>query len=626
MIRAPVPKTWALFCGKGCGSPLDTEDAVLRLVRAAAAAAAFLAGRWQKRNKRRSRAFRAVCAFQSRDTRRPARHNGYTPTQAAFFLQGLPPESSFAAQPSSFRDVELPLSYWVATSMRRARRWTYYLTGAVAVAGLGYLAWRPLRRWLTKKEAEWKLWSAWSGVTSPQTHSLGTIVQSGAAGDPSGTATSDEEASSAVVSAFQVFRQQYETNKRTMTATIVSLGGLLQQRLERFFDTAGIIRKLRAHTEDTSCNDRPSEDPTTGHSTQLLWKQLTVLSLTRVLASAYVYCLLQALVCVQVNLLGRYLSLAAALAKSERYERRERRSSVQHSLPTEKELLTELLALPGANLEQPMRQVQRAYLRLARKLGDVEFLETLITENIMRRVQHELEERRWDLQTPLQIHDLASLWESARRCLCRREADSQAPSHPGTDGEAHAEKASGSASHASMSYHLETSVSPNGLWMASVLEHLIQATRQSLFEQLHADQLLTGPPRGDVEAHGAGPRTQHTLRGTAAQQAALQLNALLDETLDVIDSMDFAEFAEAIFDAVWRQMLADLEQTRASRDPNPSLALLQWLPKCAATSRQVFVDENYQHVARNQPVCERFAALVFLSGEKEGDAPGPAAT
>ncbi|KAF6000597.1 hypothetical protein F1559_002527 [Cyanidiococcus yangmingshanensis] len=329
-------------------------------------------------------------------------------------------------------------------------------------------------------------------------------------------AVPNQDVPSSVTSAFQVFRQQYETNKRTMTATILSLCGLLQNRLERFFDTDGIIRKLRSESTAITSRDAASSSCTEERAIQTLWKQLTVLSLTRVLASAYVYCLLQALVCIQVNLLGRYLSLATALARSERYGRRPDSSS---PLPTEAALLTELLALPGASQAQPLRQVQRAYLRVARKLGEVNFLETLVTRKLMRAMRSELDERDWDLQTSLRVSDLASLWHGA---CCRLEKcqDIQAVAVDTTQrvDDIETKQLSPSAEeHSATPVHEREH--RKGLWMASILQQLVQESRQSLVvELLRSEQMSTetGSPRFETHTELA---SRASVTDTSLQQA-----------------------------------------------------------------------------------------------------------
>jgi hypothetical protein len=500
--------------------------------------------------------------------------------------------------------------------MRRARRWGYVLTSAVAVAGIAYIAWGPLRRWLKKQGLRWNEYQSQAEYTASQRRASSSVARE--VDDQRLLATAgygSTQVPPAVAAAFQVFRQQYETNKKTMAATVVSLCGLLQHRLERFFDIDGIIRKLRSGSNATESS--AASESTDERATEMLWKQLTILSLTRVLTAAYVYCLLQGLVCVQVNLLGRYLSLATALARSERTRNS---AGVTRPLPSEQELLAELLALPGASQAQPTRQVQRTYLRLGRKLGDANFLETLVTAKLMQSVRDELDGRNWDLQTPLRVGDLAAFWERVWSRLEQHRNNHDFLEDVSENICEQDTNAMGSPPLAESVLRFDDVPYRKGLWMTSILQQLVQTSRQSLVEQLRLETLPpeTSHQRTTVLAEAA---FSDAASDTAFQQAALQLHALLDETLDVIDSLDFVEFLEAIFDGVWRQMMRDLERTLASPEVDASLALLKWLPKCASTSRQVFADESYLRAAREAPTFERFAALVFLSGEKEASPP-----
>lgn len=424
-----------------------------------------------------------------------------------------------------------------------------------------------------------------------------------------------------------MLREQYDANLRAARRTVSALLPTLEARLARVFDTEGVVRKLRAggghsrrERSDGGDDRNENEGDDDGHQQQQqqesgaaaggrgsseeqltaaekaqLWRELTALTLSRLVAAAFALCLLNLLATLQISLLGRYVGLATTL------EHEHEREHPEQTLPSELALLAAMLELPGG---RPSRAVQTAYMRAARTLTDPAFLEAHLARRIRGAVLDELAHGSVDLRTQLTPRDLTHLLTRVTRRVQRTSGD-------GNEEQREEE---------------QEQQEQNNDWMITLVFALLE---QAAAASAAATSLATG---------------SHAQQRGARADERRQLAALLDETRDLVDSADFVEAAARSLDSILSLIAsecaaqaatpsdaadgrspgsdtgAETEAAKAERAANAqqhALPLAKWLPKCSTTAQRVLSATEFVAAAHAGTAVDHFAALVFLSGEKE---------
>ncbi|KAK4537265.1 hypothetical protein CDCA_CDCA11G3290 [Cyanidium caldarium] len=446
---------------------------------------------------------------------------------------------------------------------RRTLLWVAAATAVVAVGAGAVYEWWWRRRRRRRQSLRWPAEGDSGDAVAAREVTAGSLQRSGAG--------SRVDA--------QLLREQYEANRRALRSTVLGLRSLVQARVDRYFDTEGVVRELRALPD--------GDAPNVEEKRARLWEELVVLSLARLAAAAYAWCALNVLTCVQVNLLGRYVGLAAAL------ERERPPSDSAAALPSDAALLQELLALPHG---KPCRAVQAAYLRAARLLCDASFFDEHIGRRLVATTRAVMQQQGLDLHTPLTALQLGEAWQAVCAQVGRASQQPQPPpAATGDRGEA------------------TTLAAETHEWLIEWLDALLR----------HA-QAQAGVT-GEVSSGNDGePATDDTIAPeprTPPRHNRQQLAALLDETRDLIDSLDFLDTTHHIMDALLQRVL---EALAADAGPAPStvtsaesLPLAKWLPACARVSRRLFTDDAFFDAVCSDGALDHFGALVFVSGEKE---------
>eukprot|EP00276_Gloeochaete_wittrockiana_P011480 CAMPEP_0184652486 /NCGR_PEP_ID=MMETSP0308-20130426/10180_1 /TAXON_ID=38269 /ORGANISM="Gloeochaete witrockiana, Strain SAG 46.84" /LENGTH=438 /DNA_ID=CAMNT_0027087385 /DNA_START=185 /DNA_END=1501 /DNA_ORIENTATION=+ len=307
----------------------------------------------------------------------------------------------------------------------------------------------------------------------------------------------------------------FDTNSRTSDATVHSLLPGLKSRLFELYDLETLTAKLKTGRSGTS-GISPQDKQTT-------WNQLKGLSFTRTITALYTLCLIDALLRTQLSILARYLFLASANMQQQAMQRRASMSWFSFSRAD----------VPSQSISAAGGTLMLSDWTQHRFLSQSEYVQTHGLSKVAARVEIAVAEvmAEYSLKSSISLNQLT---EIIRRVRSLVESDP-------------------SFSFVSVSSSIPTLSDSSAAGVSNV-------------EQQQQQQQPPPPISPQVPSSSTHPLAQYlvapestdSLGGGAVQlnrpvdEGDRQLQSLMDETRDLIESADFASVLASCIDAAFQ--------------------------------------------------------------------------